>query len=168
MSMDDSKLWRPKPPSSYRPSKKVTRVTLGQLTATVRALRSVPRGESACLWLGQFHDGGDATVAAIVIPKQVSRPRNYSIPTAAMQEVAALARPQGWTVVAAIHSHPGDNVEHSVYDDQMTPSRRALSLVFANYGACTGEWPQGVGVHEFIDDYWHLLPAIDKIGRAHV
>ena len=83
-----------------------------------------------------------------------------------MQEVAVVARPRKWTLVAAVHSHPGNSVEHSEYDDEMAPSRSALSLVFPNYGTWQGIWPSGVGVHEFIDNYWHLLPAADAIKRV--
>jgi len=34
---------------------------------------------------------------------------------------------------------------------------RALSVVFPAYGLWRRVWPDGVGVHEFQDDYWHLL-----------
>jgi proteasome lid subunit RPN8/RPN11 len=40
-------------------------------------------------------------------------------PQASLLKVAELARAQGWTVVGAIHSHPGIDVEHSSYDDEM-------------------------------------------------
>lgn len=108
---------------------------------------------------------GDSVAHAVVIPKQVNRPRNYSISTSAMQEVGAVARPQAWTVVAAVHSHPGISVEHSEYDDEMAPSRRALSIVFANYAAYPVRWPIDVGMHEFIDNYWHLLPHGEAADR---
>jgi len=39
----------------------------------------------------------------------------------------------------------------------MTPSRRAVSLVIPMYGKWNGACPAGFGLHEFIDDYWHLL-----------
>lgn len=83
-----------------------------------------------------------------------------------MLEVAAVARPQNLTIVGAVHSHPGRGVEHSRYDDQMTPSRRALSIVFPHYGRWSGSWARGVGVHEYIDKYWHLLPEEDAQRRV--
>ena len=55
------------------------------------------------------------------------------------------------------YSHPGARVEHSNYDDQMASSRRALSLVFPHYGRLTQPFPADVGVHEWQNDYWHLL-----------
>lgn len=96
-------------------------------------------------------------VKAVVVPMQINRPQNYSVPGEAMMKVAELARAQGWTVVGAIHSHPGVGVEHSSYDDEMTPSRRAVSIVFPRYGKWSGPWPRGLGVHEYFQGYWHLL-----------
>ncbi|MGR5354382.1 Mov34/MPN/PAD-1 family protein, partial [Vibrio sp. DNB22_19_2] len=78
--------------------------------------------ESACLWLGSLDSVGNGLVKAVVVPMQINRPQNYSVPGEAMMKVAELARAQGWTVVGAIHSHPGVGVEHSSYDDEMTPS----------------------------------------------
>jgi len=57
-------------------------------------------------------------------------------------------------------------VEHSVYDDEMANSRRALSLVLPNYGMTKIDWPSGAGVHEFQNDYWHLLPESDAAKRV--
>jgi len=39
----------------------------------------------------------------------------------------------------------------------MASSRKSLSLVFPAYGKWTAPFPQGVGVHEWQSDYWHLL-----------
>jgi hypothetical protein len=48
----------------------------------------------------------------------------------------------------------------------MTPSRRAVSIVFPNYGRWAGPWPRMLGIHEYIGDYWHLLPSADAASRA--
>lgn len=90
------------------------------------------------------------------------------VPGQAMVQVAQLARPHGWTVVGAIHSHPGLNVEHSTYDDEMTPSRKAVSLVVPQYGHWTGPWPRGLGVHEYFEKYWHLLTDEQARKRVHL
>lgn len=65
--------------------------------------------------------------------------------------------PDDWKPLAQIHSHPGIRVEHSNYDDRMMSSRRALSLVFPAYGHPRSSFPHGVGVHEWQNEYWHLL-----------
>jgi proteasome lid subunit RPN8/RPN11 len=155
--IDETNLWRPRPPSQYAPTGKVLSAATKTLARTGSILRRAGRVEAACLWLGELDDAGNGRVMAIVVPSQVNRPRNYSVTGEAMLEVAALARQHGWTVVGAIHSHPGSSVEHSTYDDQMTPSRRAISIISPSYGRWAGPWPQGLGVHEYFDRYWHLL-----------
>lgn len=116
--------------------------------------------------LGTLDDDGNGLVHAVVVPKQINRPRNYVVPGEAMLEVACLARAHGWTVVGAIHCHPGNSVEHSSYDDQMTPSRRAVSIIWPNFGRCADEWPRGLGVHEYFENYWHLLSDADARTRV--
>lgn len=154
---DETLLWRPRPPSVYVPTGKVLTVPAKTLVRTAAVLRSAGMVESSCLWLGLLDERGNGLVKALVSPTQVNRPRNYSVPGNAMLAVAALAREHGWTVVAAIHSHPGIGVEHSTYDDEMTPSRRAVSIVVPRYGHWSGAWPTGLGVHEYFEKYWHHL-----------
>jgi len=158
-------LWRALPPSQYEPTGCVTTASELTLDFTLQALRPVDQMEASCLWLGKFLSNGDAIVEAVVVPKQTNHELNFSILPGAMQEVATVASPKEWTLVASVHSHPGESVEHSTYDDQMVPSRKALSLVFEMYGMLQKKWPAGVGVHEFILDYWHLLPADDSEKR---
>lgn len=153
--------WRRSPTRPYVSTGRLLRGSRQALRATIAFLRSAGRLEASCLWLGVTPTTGIADMRAVVVPKQKNNPQNYSISANSMQEVARIARPHGWTLIASIHSHPGDFVEHSSYDDEMMPSRHAFSLVFANYGAVTGLWPSGVGVHEYIEDYWHLLPRSD-------
>lgn len=154
---DETTLWRPRPHSPYVPTGRVLTVQAQALVSTAAVLRAAGMVESACLWLGVLDDEGNGQVKALVAPGQVNRPRNYSVPGDAMLKVAKLAREHGWTVVGAIHSHPGVSVEHSSYDDEMTPSRRAVSIVVPRYGHWSGAWPQGLGVHEYFEKYWHLL-----------
>jgi proteasome lid subunit RPN8/RPN11 len=162
---DESSVWRLPPQIPYRGTGKIARAGEAALTATLGILQSVGHREAACLWLGRILDSGESVVEAVVAPKQTNRLGNYSIDPAAMQEVAKIARPNKWTLVAAIHSHPGSSVEHSRYDDEMTPSRSAISIVFSHYGRGRGELMTHAGVHEFVDDYWHLLPPIDAQKR---
>ncbi|WP_425258140.1 Mov34/MPN/PAD-1 family protein [Rubrivivax sp. RP6-9] len=156
---DETLLWRPRPPSRYAPTGKVLTVPAQTLTRTAAVLREAGQVESACMWIGTLDEAGHGKVQALVIPMQVNRPKDYSVPGEAMLRVSALARERGWTVVGAIHSHPGAGVEHSRYDDEMTPSRRAVSLVVPFYGMWAGPWPRGLGVHEYFEKYWHLLSA---------
>ncbi|MCZ2113446.1 MAG: Mov34/MPN/PAD-1 family protein [Anaerolineae bacterium] len=155
--LDETLLWRSRPLTPYVPTGKVLSVPSAALATTIAKLRRTGAVEASCLWLGSLDKDGNGQVAAVAVPKQFNRPRNYAVPGEAMVEVSALARSRGWTVVAAIHSHPGASVEHSVYDDEMTPSRRAVSIVFPYYGHWSGPWPSGLGVHEYMRKYWYLL-----------
>lgn len=155
--IDESILWRPKPPSQYVPTGKLLTLPAATLARTAEVLRSSGMVESACVWLGTLDENGNGMVKAMAIPMQVNRPRNYLVPGESMLKVAELARRQDWTLIGAIHSHPGDSVEHSRYDDEMTPSRRAVSIVIPRYGRWEGPWPVGLGVHEYAEKYWHLL-----------
>ena len=71
-------------------------------------------------------------------------------------------------MVGAIHSHPGVFVEHSRFDDDMTPSRRAVSIVFPCYGNWHAPWPKSLGVHSYSGNYWHLLSDADAAQRVSV
>ncbi len=129
--------------------------------------RTAARGvEACCYWYGVREDGGGATVYSVVVPKQRNTRGNYFVPSASVAEMAAATRPRGWLNLSQVHTHPGSGVEHSRYDDAHANSRRALSAVFPFYGLWKGPWPVGVGVHEFQDDYWHLLPEADAALRV--
>jgi proteasome lid subunit RPN8/RPN11 len=131
---------------------------LATVEETARKLRSVGRLEACCLWLGTRSKDGTERVEAIVVPQQSNRLLNYAVDSAAMQGANAVAKQGGWTLIANVHSHPGENTEHSEYDDAMMPSRKALSIVVPHYGRWSVDnWPQGYGIHEFVDDYWHML-----------
>jgi hypothetical protein len=164
MTGNEFEFSRPPPTSRYRDSGKILIAPSNLLAETTAALRSVPNREAACLWLGHT-DATTARVEALVIPRQANRRLNYSISAEAMQSVAEYAGPQEWRLLANIHSHPGVDVEHSVYDDQMMPSCKALSLVFPRYGQWKADWPVGIGVHEYIDGYWYLLSEAAAPGR---
>jgi hypothetical protein len=159
-------IWRPAPQRPYEWSGQALSVSVATLKMTAAALRSVRAMEAACIWLGPINEAGNAIVEAVVMPKQLNRPRNYSVSGSAMLEVANIGRAKGWTVVGAIHSHPGSSVEHSIYDDEMTPSRRAVSIVFPTYGHWTGNWPRDLGIHAYVNDYWYLLSDADAVRRV--
>lgn len=149
---------RPPPPSPYRPTGRLLLVPLSVLQETVRKLQSVGSLEACCLWLGGRSEDGTERVEAVVVPKQVNRLLNYAVDSFAMKAANAVAKQSGWTLIANVHSHPGSDTEHSEYDDIMMPSRKALSVVVPHHGRWPAEnWPHGYGVHEFVEDYWHLL-----------
>ncbi|HJU08321.1 MAG TPA: hypothetical protein VJ727_07570 [Rhodanobacteraceae bacterium] len=95
-------------------------------------------------------------MAYVVAPRQRMSWGNYLVSAQALTEVVRRL-PDIWKPLAQIHSHPGANVEHSRYDDEMASSRKALSMVFPFYGNHAPAFPSGVGVHEWQNEYWHLL-----------
>ena len=152
------------------------------LRLTGSILREAGRFESCCFWFGPRGSAGSGTVTAIVIPDQENRPGNYHVTAEAMLQVAAAVRDRGWRNLAQIHSHPGDDVHHSTYDDQMANSRRALSLVFPRYGYFTSAWrwrgwlwclwptefPGTIGVHAFVRNRWAYLDPRERAAAIRI
>ncbi|MFB6465010.1 Mov34/MPN/PAD-1 family protein [Bradyrhizobium tunisiense] len=142
-------------------------------------LYSMRNMEACCFWFGLRPPAGAATVSAILVPRQQNHRGHYHVEADAMIEIANAARGRGWKNVAQVHSHPGPEVTHSGYDDEMANSRRALSLVFPNYGYTPGMWrfrswlsrlwpvafPEQIGVHAFLDSRWRRLSP-NSIGAA--
>lgn len=151
----DEDLFRKPPPRPYRPTAARLSLPHDALVATLASLHRAGSLESSVFWYG-IRQGEEAVVAAVLTPQQRMTRGNYHVGPAAMSEMVCRLK-DDWKPLAQIHSHPGSGVEHSTYDDRMASSRRALSIVFPFYGQWTGPWPVGVGVHEWQDDYWHLL-----------
>jgi hypothetical protein len=157
MRLDEG--WRPAPLVPYVFTAGKLRVPHRALAATYGLLAASGALESCVFWYG-IRDGQNGVVTAVRAPAQRSARFNYHIDEAALSRMAATLgddlRP-----LAQVHSHPGRHVEHSLYDDQMASSRRALSLVFPLYGRNAAAGLDGIGVHEWQHGYWHLLdPAI--------
>lgn len=103
---------------------------------------------------------GDAdTVKALVIPDQTRHHFHYRIPYEAIAAASALTRANGLVTLAQVHSHPGRNVLHSLYDDHHTISTRAVSFVLPRYGRRACDWIRCAGVHDYQDGHWHQLTA---------
>jgi hypothetical protein len=163
----EGSLWRPPPPRPYRLPTTVLTLRKRALDHTLTFFRTTAakRIEACCFWYGVRSDDGSATVLSVVIPKQRNSWGNYLVHAAAVAEMSAATRPRKWVNLAQLHTHPGVNVEHSPYDDANANSRRALSVVIPLYGRWQGPWPAGLGVHDFQDDYWHLLSEADAALR---
>jgi hypothetical protein len=146
-------------------------VPAGAIRMTSSILQSMKDMEACCFWFGHRDERGNGTVEGIIVPRQQNNRGHYHVTADAMVEVANAARAHEWKNLAQVHSHPGVSVCHSGYDDEMANSRRALSLVFPNYGCVPGLWrfnrllwtawpgtfPPVIGVHAFIQQKWTLL-----------
>lgn len=123
--------------------------------------------EACCFWYGRHVSDAVSKVSAVVVPRQINRRLNFDVPSSSIPPVSEATRREGWKNLAQLHSHPGTDVEHSLYDDLHANSRRALSIVLPNYGAPTMNWFDDVGLHEFQNGYWHYLSAQDASNRLH-
>jgi len=155
MSMEDEFKRNP-PPLPYEPGMLRLFLPLEAVQATHRLLRMAGRRESGVMWYGTKDASGDGTVRYVVAPRQQMRWGNYHVSAEALAEVVHRL-PEGLKPLAQAHSHPGEWVEHSTYDDAMVSSNRILSLVLPSYGRKTRIFLHGVGVHEWQNGYWHRL-----------
>lgn len=152
---DEDFLRRPPPSRPYLPTSAVLHISPGAVKATCELLQKAGRSEACVFWYGE-RDGELWHVRSVRSPVQTSYRGNYHVePDAMSQMVRDL--PDGWRPLSQIHSHPGIGTEHSRYDDRMVSSRKILSIVFPLYGKPVGKWPDGLGVHEWQIDYWHML-----------
>jgi proteasome lid subunit RPN8/RPN11 len=157
--------FRHAPPTPYRLGPERLQVPRRALELTLEVLRKAGRLECCCFWYGKS-EGTIAVVSAVVMPRQRQTWGNYHVTADAMQRVHQRVGPRGLRNLAQIHSHPGVNVEHSTYDDEMANSRRVISVVIPSYGHWLAGWPSGIGVHEFQNDYWHRLVDHDAGHRV--
>ena len=155
---------RQPPPAPYQPGASYVSVPVDAFARTLLLLRRAGSFESSVFWYGTKDAEENATVAYVVAPQQLSRPRNYHVTAASVSAMVRRLSP-GWKPIAQIHSHPGDSVEHSTYDDRMAISTNALSLVVPRYGRWSGMFPERIGVHEWQKGYWHLLTLSEARGR---
>ena len=160
---------RRRPTQAYTLAPQKLIVPAHALAVTLEVLRKCVRLETCCFWYGTGDRGAsEVRVAAVVVPRQRQTWGNYQVSVEGIRAMSEHVSPYGLRNLAQVHSHPGDNVEHSSYDDEMANSRKALSLVFPRYGHWNSGWPAGVGVHEFQNGYWHLLRDSDAAKRVSV
>jgi hypothetical protein len=166
MEIEDE-LRRPPPPGPYLLTSACLEIPQSGLIATIHLLQRAGRHESGLFWYGTKDAAGNGRVCYVVAPQQRMGWANYSISAKSMTDIVSGLR-DGWRPLAQVHSHPGIHVEHSNYDDRMASIRSALSLVVPYYGHLRGTFPQGIGVHEFQNNYWHLLGDTAAVRRVRV
>jgi len=153
-SEDD--FFRPSSKFSYQPTNIRLSLPTEAVEATLNLLRKAGRRESGLFWYGPRDEAGNGTVAYVIAPRQRMFWGNYHVSAQHLAEIVHHLR-DDWKPLVQVHSHPGVRVEHSNYDDSMVSSRRILSVVFPSYGRGSESFPDGIGVHEWQNDYWHLL-----------
>ena len=152
----EDELRRPPPPCPYQAGPARLYLPDNALAGTLALLQRARRLESGVYWYGTKTKEGDGQVKLVVAPLQYMSWSNFVVSTQALTAIVSRL-PDDWKPLAQVHSHPGARVEHSNYDDRMASSKRALSVVFPHYGHCRVSFPGDVGVHEYQNNYWHLL-----------
>lgn len=164
MSAEDE-LFREPPEAPYELGHAQLHLPASALHATYDLLQKAGGRESGLMWYGTRDDNGNGIVRYVVAPRQLMHWGNYAVSVEALTEIVHRL-PEGWKPLAQIHSHPGRQVEHSTYDDEMVSSHRVLSIVFPSYGREEVPFPMGVGIHEWQNGYWHLLE--DQFSRDRI
>lgn len=134
------------------------------LTETWRAFQEGAQAgvESTVRWAGPTALGRTSLQVAttVINPPQKVSGGHFEIPHSGTRAMGAALLSHGLVNIAQIHTHPGDWVGHSSWDDSHAYSSRehALSIVLPHYGAGMPrleEW----GVHERLDGQWKQLSA---------
>jgi len=122
------------------------------LRETERALRAAGSRrrphESVVYWAGRT-SGEDDLVCAVVVPDAKTTPYNFSVSAKANARAIIWMASHHLEVVAQVHTHPGDIVSHSDWDDDHAFMRfdGIWSVVIPHY-ARKGILPStGWGVH---------------------
>lgn len=163
----------PPPARAPRPYRQPDRhlhlpAALPQAVSAAFAGPAAARKEAGALLYGLRAPGsGSADVVhALVIPAQDGHRGHYRIPRESIAAASAATRGLGLVTLGQVHSHPGQDVEHSWYDDRLAISARAVSFVLPRYGREPCDWLAYAGIHDYQDDWWHLLTAEQAAARV--
>jgi hypothetical protein len=135
----------------------------GLVDATGEALArpgSDPDGDEAiCYWAGRSL-GSLTILTTVVVPRATRQPYRVVVDEAAFGDAARIARSLQLGLLAQVHSHPGQSVEHSDGDDRLVtlPFEGMLSVVVPNYARRRMSL-MDVGVHQFQDGRWASVTA---------
>jgi proteasome lid subunit RPN8/RPN11 len=115
----------------------VIRVRLEHVVRTVDVLRSCGRGRRECVayWLAALAVDR-AEVANVVHPVHTSTAGGYRVDSSWLTKFFFRLADDGQRVVAQVHTHPADRIEHSSIDDEfgLVPSPGFVSIVVPNFG----------------------------------
>lgn len=138
---------------------------LWQTTLGVLTSYRLRRVEGGCLWYGQ-RDAQTARAVLVGIPRQINRARNFEIPADALAELNTLVTRvrNDLVVVAQVHTHPGAETRHSLWDDAMMVSRKVFSLVLPRYSMLPCNIDT-VGLHVHDGTKWMYLTREEAKGR---
>lgn len=123
------------------------------------------RHEGIVFWLGR-RVGEDALVVGAYVPRAIHGPQSVHVCAEEVGQLGRYARRWGMTLVAQVHSHPGNDTHHSDGDDHLIlmPHEKMFSLVIAQYGHGSILPAEGCGVHQFQDGHWvYISNAVQAV-----
>lgn len=113
------------------------------------------RHEGLIYWLGRRLDQ-DTLVVSLLAPRSASSPQRVMASAKDIGIAAKCARRDKLSMVAQVHSHPGNDTRHSDGDDQLVlmPFEGMYSIVVAHYGKGGIGHGQGTGIHQYQAGRW--------------
>lgn len=141
------------------PGKLVVSAMLWQQTLEVLHGYTGSKLEAGCFWYGLRNENA-ACALTLGIPRQINHPRSFEVPADDLAALIAVAcDPAALVAVAQLHIHPGSDVQHSPWDDELVVSRNIYSLIIPNYCKLPIVF-DSIGVHRFENNRWvRLSPA---------
>jgi proteasome lid subunit RPN8/RPN11 len=131
--------------------------------------------EGLAFWLGR-NLGSDTLVLAVAAPPTEHRVDGVFVDERAVLATTRAARTVGLGLVAQVHSHPGDDTDHSDGDDKLIvmPYQGMFSLVVGHYGHGGLLQAESSGLHQFKGGRWIrvtndaliVVPALVTIGAT--
>ena len=151
---------KPLPQGDLRGKHCVT-ASLIERSATVLRQYGELEHEGLVFWLGVRSDETTYYIS-VAAPVTDHGPGFVFFGARAFGDVARAARAHGLSVLAQLHSHPGDDARHSDGDDNLIPLpfEGMLSLIAPRYGADFDRVDDLV-VHQFQDGRWVHIPHSD-------
>ncbi len=128
--------------------------------------RTLRRSVEQVAYLDGLDDGTTRLVTTVAFPNADLEPRSYRVSPAAMSEAGKHLRRLNLVRLAQVHTHPGEDVEHSPDDDRRAYSQEhgAISIVVPHYGRGTPALDMcGFYVREVAS--WNLIPY-DQLGAT--
>jgi hypothetical protein len=137
--------------------------TLWEKTLAVFQQYTRKRTEAGCLWYG-IRTSDVSLACGLGIPRQTSRPLNFTITADALSVLTQTACADGLVAIAQIHLHPATDVAHSCWDDTQIVSRNVYSVVLPRYGSNPIRL-RDIGLHRFQHGEWQRL-SVEEAQRS--
>jgi proteasome lid subunit RPN8/RPN11 len=130
------------------------------------AMDGLPTGghEGLVYWAGRETDGG-VSFLSVVIPESDHGPQHVMVPGPEVSRASKRMREYNLSLLAQVHSHPGDDARHSDGDDELVlmPFDGMLSVVAPNFGRGV-ECLRDLTFHQYQGEKW-VLCSTDSVRR---